>query len=325
MSDLKRKYALPTQNDLRPVDPVLTDLSISYKNPEFIWDLVAPVVPTDEKSGTFFKWTRDYWFRSMGEAQGSKRAPGGNYTRVAYGVSTDTYETDEYGYEKPTDDPTKASSQAPGNLDSADVAFLTNLLEMDLEVDVAAAFFTSGVWGTDNTLSGTSQWSDYANSDPIGDFKTARSTVRKATGQKPGRAIMGVETWNDLAEHPLILDKYKHTQSGIMTTALVAAALEVDEIVVGETVKNTAKEGLTYVGADVWGDNCLLIPAVNAPALETPAAGYTFMWDEVGNVPWAIQNYRDEEIRSDVTRILTHKTHKVTSSVSGYMFIDTSA
>lgn len=321
----QRKYALPTQNDVRPVNPVLTDLSIGYKNPDFIWDLVAPVVSVDEKSGTYFIWTKDYWFRTFGEAGGSKRSPEGNYKRVAYGLTTATYDTDEYGFEKPTGDPVVAASQTPENLENQDVAFLTNLMEMELEVMTAAELFVASKWGTDNTLSGTSQWSDFANSDPIGDFQTARSTVRKATGTTPNRAIMGIETWNDLKEHPLILDKYKHTQAGIMTQQLVAAALEVDEIVIGDTVKNTAKEGQTYVGADVWTDSCLLIPAIDAPALETPAGAYRFIWDEAGNVPWAVQNYREEQTRSNVARVFTHTISKVTSSASGYLFLDTAA
>ncbi|MCK5644670.1 MAG: hypothetical protein KAJ19_27980, partial [Gammaproteobacteria bacterium] len=129
----KAKYALPTQNDVRPVNPILTNMSIGYKNPNFIWDLLAPVVPSDEKSGTYFKWTRDFWFRVVGEAGGSKRAPEGPYKRVAYGVETDTFDTDEYGFEKPTGDPVVASSQTPESLIGQDVKFLTNLLEMELE------------------------------------------------------------------------------------------------------------------------------------------------------------------------------------------------
>ena len=321
----QRKYALPTQSDVRPIDPVLTNLSIGFKNPNFIWDLLAPVVPSDQKSGTYFVWTRDFWFRTFGEAGGAKRAPEGNYKRVAYGVTTETFDTDEYGFEKVTGDPVVASSQTPESLIGQDIKFLTNLLEMELELLIAGELFKTGIWGTSNTLSGTSQWSDFANSDPIGDFDTAKGTVRKNTGTVPDRAIMGIETWNDLKEHPLITDKYKHTQSGIMTQELVAAALGIKEIVVGETAKNTAKEGATYVGADVWTDSCLLIPAIDAPALETPAAGYTFMWDEIGNIPWAVQEYRDEAVRATVSRVLTHAVPKVTSSQSGYIFLDTAA
>jgi len=321
----KRKYALPTQNDVRPVNPVLTDLSIGFKNEEFIWDLLAPVVATDQKSGTYFIWDRDYWFRTFEEAQGAKRAPEGPYKRVAYGVSTSTYDTVEYGFEKPTGDPIVAASQTPESLTQQDIAFLTNLIEMELERLISSTLFKASVWGTDNTLAGVNQWSDFANSDPIGDFDTAKSTIRQNTGATPNQAIMGIATWNDLKEHPLILDKYKHTQSGIMTEELVAAALGIDKIVVGKSARNTAKEGQTFVGSDIWTDSCLIMSSVPSPGLAVPAAAYTFMWDEVGNIPWAVQEYREEQTRSNVARVLTHAVPKATSAEHAYLILDTTA
>ena len=67
--------------------------------------------------------------------------------------------------------------------------------------------------------------------------------------------FVGALVWERLKEHPDILDKYKHTQSGIMTTSLVAAALEIDNLYVGKSIENTAKDGQTFSGADIWTDN----------------------------------------------------------------------
>jgi hypothetical protein len=49
------------------------------------------------------------------------------------------------------------------------------------------------------------------------------------------------------------------------------------------------------------------------------------MWDERGNIPWAIEDYRDEKQRSDVTRVFTHRTPVVVSSQHGYLLIDLAA
>jgi len=319
------KFALPSQNDVRPVNPVLTDLSIAFRNDEFIWDQVAPVVRTDEKSGTYFIWTRDYWMRTFEEAGGAKRAPESPYKRLGYGLTTDTFDTIEYGFEKPTGDSVANSSQTPESLPDQDTQFLTNLIEMELERLVASSIFVASQWGTDNTLSGTNQWSDFANSDPIGDIDTAKTTIRRNTGTTPNQLTVGIETFNDLKEHPLILDKYKHTQVGIMTEDLVAAALGVKNLIVGRAAYNTANEGATYSGSDIWGDNALLQRSTPTPGISVPNGCYTFMWDEVGNIPWAIQQYREEQTRSNVTRVLTHADVEVTSAQHGYLFIDTSA
>ena len=194
-------------------------------------------------------------------------------------------------------------------------------MQLELEKRVAAACFVTGVWGTSTTLSGTDQWSDYDNSDPIANADTAKDTIRKATGAKVNTLFIGDAAWNKLKEHPDIVDKYKHTQVGIITPELVAAVLDIDEVIVGDSVENTAAEGQTFAGADIWTDNALFLVR-NQPALGVANGAYTFIWDEIGNVPWAMQKYRDDTARADVLRILTHVDIKIVSTVHGYMYLD---
>jgi len=313
---------LPTIKDVRVVDPVLTDLSIGFKNKRFLWDQIAPIAKRDQQSGTFFIYTRDYWFRRLA---GAMRAPGGPYTRVGYGVSTSTYSTKERGFEKPLDDSIRNASQTPEDVAVTDTKFLTNLLELELEKDVAAGMFVTSVWGTTTTLTGTNQWSDFDNSDPIANADTAKRTIRRNTGAEPNILFVGALAWEKLKEHPLILDKYKHTQKGIMTPELVAAVLGVESLVVGDSIENTAAEKTpgtaSFTGADIWTDNALFLVR-NNPTLEVATGAFTFIWDEVGNVPWAVQKYRDENVRSDVTRVFTHYDPKIVSSQHGYIYLD---
>lgn len=310
--------ALPTLNDVRAVDPVLTDMSIGLKNNAFWWDQIAPVKEVSEQSGTFYIYTRDYWMRRW---EGALRAPEGESTRIRYGVSTDTYTALERSLEKVLGRVTRAASQTPEDLQNQDTAFLTNAIQLELEKLAAAAFFVTGVWGTSTTLSGGNQWSDYANSDPIANADTAMNTVRRATGGKPNSMFVGVTAWQKLREHPLILDKYKHSQVGIMTPQLVAAVLEVDELLVGESAENTALPGGTYTGADIWTDNALFLRK-GQPTTGTPNGATTFVWNEAGNVPWAVESYDERKIVSTVTRVFTHVVPKVTSAQSGYMYLD---
>jgi hypothetical protein len=311
-------FANPTVGDVNPVNPVLTSLSIGFKNEEFMWDKIAPQHESDLRSGTFPVYTRDAWFKRQG---GAERAANSQYLRVDYGVSTDTFVTVEIGYEKILPDVVRNSNQFGDNLESKDVAFLTNLIELEIEKRVAAATFVTGVWGTSNTLSGTSQWSDFANSDPIADADTAIRTILRNTGSKPKNLFMGLLAWEKLKEHPLVLDKYKHTQVGVMTEGLVAAVLGVDMLTVGSSVENTAAEGQVFVGADIWTDN-VLFQVVNPPSLDVAASAFTIMWNERGNIPWAVESYREEQTRGDINRVFTHIAPKIVSSQHGYLFLD---
>ncbi len=310
--------ALPTLKDVRPTDPVLSDLSIGFKNPKFLWDKIAPSKETDQQSGTFFIYTRDYWMRRK---TGGVRAAEGPYTRADYGVSTDTYACKERGFEKLLGDVTQKASQTPENLQTVDVQFLTNLIQLELEKDVAAACFVTGVWGTTTTLATTDQWSDFDGSDPIDKIEVAKRTIRRATGAKPNVLFLGALAWEKLKEHPLILDKYKHTQVGIMTEELVAPVFGVEEVVVGDSVENTAAENVAYAGADIWTDNALLLVR-NNPGLGVANGAYTFQWNEDNNIPWGVQEYREEQTRSTVTRVFTHYVPKIVSAYHGYIFLD---
>lgn len=313
--------ALPTSNDVRLVDPVLTNLSIGFKNERFLWPMIAPVSEQEQASGTVPIYTRDYWFRRQ---TGARRAAAGPYTRTGWGISSTTYDAIERGFERPLDDPTRAKSQLPEDMQITDVRFLTNLMELEMEKDVAAAAFITGVWGTSTTLSGGDQWSDYANSDPIANADTAIRTIKRNTGARVNTMFVGLLGWEKLKEHPLILDKYKHTQKAIMTEAMVADVLGVGELIVGDSVENSAAEGQDFTGADIWTDNALFLVR-NAPQLGVANGAYTFVWNEKGNVPWAIETYRDETVRSEVTRIFTHYDIKIVSSQHGYIYLDSVA
>lgn len=320
---------LPTSNDVRPVDPVLTNLSVAFKNASpYIWDKIAPVTVTNQKTGTYFIYPRDYWFRTFGVAGGAARAEGAEYKRIGMGVTTSTYATLEYGFERVLDDTMLAASQTPEDQSTVATQFLTNQIQNELEVLTAATTFVTGVWGTSTSLTGTSQWSDYANSDPITAAMTAHQTVRRNTGATPNKLYIGASGWDDLREHPLLLEKFKYTQKGILTEDLIAPVLGVDEIIVGRTVKNTANENATFAGGDIWTDNALFV-VQNSPSLMVANGATSFIWTENGRVggtpPWAFDTYREDRTRGEVVRVMTHYVPKVISSAHGYMYLDTGA
>ncbi len=322
----KAQFALPTINDVRPIDPILTNLSIGYQNDEYIWDRVSPPVPSD-RSGTFFVYTRDFWFRTFEAAGGLIAGEGSQYKRTSYGVTSTTFETIQYGHEKLTDRPTIAGSQTPENLIDTDVAFIVNILALNYERLVAEAVFVTGVWGTSNTPG--NKWDDDTNGTPISDVLTARQTIRRAIGKNPNMMVIGAEAWDSLSEHADLLEKYKFTQpdGGVLGPALVAGALKIpgDGFIVGEAIYNTANEGATFVGADVWGDNALLMYQT-PPGQRVGMATATYVWDEGGQgaIPWALNQYATENQRANVVQGFYHAVPVLQSTVSGYLFLDLS-
>ena len=47
-----------------------------------------------------------------------------------------------------------------------------------------------------------------------------------------------------------------------------------------DSVENTAAEGATYAGADIWTDKALLIKESKMVSKNSPAGAYSFIWTE---------------------------------------------
>lgn len=317
----RAQFAQPGLADLRPVDPVVVGLSIAMRPENYIWDQVAPVMEVTEQSGTIPIYTAGFWFRRQ---EGAERAPEGPYLQVGYGTSTTTYETHEYGFEKPLGDVIRAGSQFPDDQEEVAAQFITNLINLEMEKLAAETFFVTGAWANEATLATTDQWSDYDASEPVLKADDAKRAIRRAVGVNPNVLVLGAETFDDLVKHPLILDRFKYTTPGVITAEMLAPLFGVETVVVGDAPEETTAEGGAGTRADIWGDSALFC-VVNKPGLMVRAGAFTVMWNEKGNIPWLIETYRREEKRSLVTRGFTHADPKIVSTAHGYLFLDTAA
>lgn len=126
------------------------------------------------------------------------------------------------------------------------------------------------------TLSGTDQFSDYENSDPIGVIKTGCEATLVYT---PNKMAMGRAVWSKLSSHPKIVNAVKGnvTNAGIVTRQQFAelfADYGINEVLVGDAYYNTAKPGQNVSLARAWGRHISLV-YIN-PLAQPEAGGITF-------------------------------------------------
>jgi len=305
-------------------DVALSNLSIAYAQDlsRFIATQVFPEVPVDRRSDKYYIWARDFWHRSvMG-----RKAAGSNAPRMGLGVDNATFTCEGFWLEYLLDRDTLANEDAAVDSERAASEWLAYQAMLNREVQFAADHFVTGVWGTSTALTGTDQWDDFDNSDPIAKAKTAIQTIEKNTGAAPNTLVVNAEVWdNGLSEHPLLIDKYKHTQKGIMTPELVAAVLGIEKLLVARAVRNTAVEKAeateSYTGAYIFAKNSLFLNVVPAVSLLQPAAGKTFNWRPNG-LGLSIERYEDERADADVLRIRDYYDQKITSTQHGYMYTE---
>lgn len=320
----------PTPSDVH-VNTLLTNLSISYQQDQanFIADRAFPLVPVEKQSDLYPEFDRaDQNRNSM-----TKRAPGTESAGDGFRVSNSPYYCDIFALHKDIDDQTRRNADSVWNLDAAATRFLEGKSLIRREIDFAADFMTTGVWTT--TLTGVSatpstnqalQWSD-GNSTPIEDVRAMRSAVNLLTGYKPNKLVLGELVYNQLLDHPDIIDRIKGGSNAgspaIVQRNLLAALLELDEILVMGAIYNTAKEGQTSVNARIGGGkSALLLYTPSTPSLMTPSAGYTFAWRGYlgGESAQAVYRFRMDAIKSDRIEIEAAYDQKKTGADLGVFF-----
>ena len=146
------------------------------------------------------------------------------------------------------------------------------------EVELAASLTSTAVLTQNTTLSGTSQWSDFSNSDPIANIRTGASTIYSAIHVNPNTLVLGKQVFDKLQDHPAFLERAKYTQLGIITTDLMARVFGVDRVIVAAAGKNTAVEGQTNLMSYIWGKDAVLCYVAPRIAPKTITLGLTYQW-----------------------------------------------
>jgi hypothetical protein len=187
----------PTSQQVH-VDAILTNISVAYMQQQanFIASRVFPIVPVSKQSDKFFTYTKNDWFRD--EAQ--RRADATESAGGGYGLSTDTYHADVFAFHKDIGDQTRANADAPIQVDREAAEFVTMRLLLKMETQFVSSFFTTGVWGTDDTPSNL--WSDYTSSDPLGDVEDGKRAILSTTGFEPNTLVLGYDVFRSLKNHP---------------------------------------------------------------------------------------------------------------------------
>lgn len=275
----------PTQQQVH-IDAALTTMSVAYvqQASDFIATRVFPVIPSDKQSNLYFIYNKNDWFRDEAQPRADTTESAGS----GYNLSTTNYLTRVYAMHKDVGDQVLANSDLPLNPLADASKFVAQRLLLRLERQWAADFMGAGVWGTDLTGVASApsagqftQWSNYAGSDPIADLKTGRAAILSVTGFHPNTLVLGWLAYQQLRDHPDVIDRYKYTSSRVITPDLLAPLFEVDRVLVAPAIYATNNEGETPAYSFIHGKNALLCYSNTSPSVLAPSSGYTFMWNGV--------------------------------------------
>jgi len=294
------------------VDVPLSNIATAYIQTEsdFVAGEVFPVVPVTKKSDRYYQYDKETFFRNRAK----RWIPGTPMPQSGFNVdATPNYSCEFRAFEYPLGWDVQSNADQPLLMDRASTEFVTRILLLNREIEWAQTYGQPGTW-TDwagvAANPGANQfvrWSDYANSDPIGDYRRARLAIKGTTGFTPNVTWMSQEVFETLADHPLIKEVYKYTQPSVLTPDLVARALRVDKLVIAGAVQITSVEGAA-VGTYDWvhGRRAWLGYVAPRPNLLMPSAGYIFSWSGMTQgYEIAIERHVDGRAHADYIQGIT--------------------
>jgi hypothetical protein len=244
------------------VSPTATAVAVAYNQSDLVADEVLVRVPVSTQKFSYNVYNKEDGFTIPETEVGRKGKP----AEVEFGSKELTDQTVDHGLDTPipnADVVNWEGARSNGNTTLVDPRLratraLTQCLLTRREKRVADLVTNVANYSADNriVLSGTSQWSDYANSDP----SRAIADVLDGLFMRPTNAVFGRKVWSYLSRHPKICAAvFKNgTNNGLVTRAQFADLFEMPNLpVVGEGWMNTATKGQPVNMQRIWGNDAL--------------------------------------------------------------------
>ena len=230
----------------------LANVSVAYKNLDYIADAVFPIIDGADPRAKITKYTKGAGFRD----EAGIRAAGTRARRGSRTIEAVSLATKEYAFAVAVTDEDrrfKKSQGAPAlNPDIDAVEDSADKIDLSKERRVAG-LITAGTWldGNSGGVDAEGLWAPAGSTNTfLADIATGMKAL-KATGVIATDLVIDYATYLALKECEAVLDKIKYTQRGVLTKDLLAAILELKEVHVGSAVYSDAEE---TVAGDDWND-----------------------------------------------------------------------
>lgn len=293
------------------VDTVLTQMSVAYENGQLIGTMLMPRVEVSGRVGFYYTFDKGKFNIHDSRRTGTSRANriSNGLTKTAFGPLA------EHSLEEPIEYEVRDTYPSPHDARVDATEDVSEALDLGLEKEIADLLTSTSTITQNTTLSGTDQWSDYANSDPFADIQTGIDTIKANAGVTPNTFELGYQVWSKLRHHPDLLGRMSVASVRVLTTEMLADLIGVEKVLVGDAVYNTADEGQTVSMGYVWGKHALLAYVQSRPAIKKISLGYTLQvedaryvdrWDE----PW---------VKAEFVRANDYYEPKVVAVEAGYL------
>jgi len=292
----------------RPDLATFLEFDLESEKAGYIATQVFPVIDVQSQAGNFGKIPLE----QLLQQRETKRAPGSGYARSNWRFEPATYATLEHGAEEPVDD--RESKMFAEYFVAEQISTMRAFSSVlrNAEQRVADAVFNTTTWtGSSLTTAITHEWDDATNCVPLTDVEAAVQKIYDNSGLWANALVINRKVFRNLRNSAQVIDRIESNGAGNaakatdITAQMLAAAFDLEYIIVAGTSKNGAKEGQAASPTQIWsGEYAMVCKIATGPDMRDPCIGRTFHWSQDGSsIGGTVESYREEAVRADIIRV----------------------
>ena len=299
-------------------DKLLTNISVAYRNDQYIADQILKEVPVDKQSDKYPVYGEEIFV-----AQDDRRAPGTEANEIDWTYSDDTYFCEGHALRHRIPDEAIQNADEAFNLEEEATVLTTEGTFLNKEIDAANLLLNAANYDSDLVINtgGANQplkW-DNDSADPIDTVLRAKETMHQKIALNPNTLVLSYPVYNRIRRHPTLIALVKVQDLSIVPDALLKEFFEVDNLIVGKAVASNPRNNIKSY---IWGKSAILAYVPERPGRKVPAFGYTFAWKKDGNQSIFVRKWYDEGPRCTFVESERWYDHKIIARRAGILFPD---
>ncbi len=300
--------------NLRPELATFMQLDTEMSRRGYVGTRLLPAFPVMKASGDFGVIKLASLLAS--KDADTKRTSKGGYNRGDYEFEERSFKTKEHGWEEPVDEREEALYEDYFDLEEIATVrawehVLAGLEERILNkvlADTVTAGYTAASGGV---------WTTPATATPIDDVFAAQEAVWARTGMWPRTVAMSRRNFRALRRTKQVKDEVASNGAGSsqaqknITVEMLKEVLDVDEIIIGDAVKNTLNQAQSATIASSFPDDQIVVTrTATSNDFKEPCLGRLFHWggdgsriDGAGSMPGVVEDYEEPQTRKNIIRV----------------------
>jgi hypothetical protein len=301
----------PTPAQQRVIDPILSAHARGFRQPQLVAATLFPIAYVAAYGGQAIEFGKEA-FRLYNSA----RAPGTHTKRIQFGYAGKPFAIQPRSLEGVLPRELQRDANVPG-VDAAARAVNVPLRSLLLEHEHLCASLARNASLYDNehkvALSGSERWTG-ETSDPTADIETAKEAIRASIGIEPNTVMISGKAFAALRSNTKIIERMKYTGRDSLTTEVLKALWDIENVVVGKAVVADAADDF----GDVWGTDVVVAYTNVSTSVnqEEPSYGYTYA---IEGMPAVEEPYYDNNAKSWIYPVSYDMTPVLTGITAGYL------